>query len=153
MPRRWAARSSGARSLRPGRPTERARSSLHGSAVRFHQDQGGSYGLRSVVLELEPAVRYGEGGRFMLTEQQDLALARIAAAAVASERETGLPAEISAAQCIFESAWLARCPGNNCFGIMPDHHGAGTQYFLSHEYLNGSWIEKQEAFEKYDALA
>jgi flagellum-specific peptidoglycan hydrolase FlgJ len=63
----------------------------------------------------------------MLTPQQEAALSQIVAAAVASERATGLPAELSAAQCIFESGWLSRMPGNNCFGIKPDDHGAGVQ--------------------------
>lgn len=89
----------------------------------------------------------------MLTVQQQQALVQIATAAVASERTTQLPAELSAAQCIFESGWLSRCPGNNCFGIKPDDHGAGVQYFISKEFLNGEWKTEQEAFEKYDTLA
>jgi flagellum-specific peptidoglycan hydrolase FlgJ len=44
-------------------------------------------------------------------------------------------------------------PGNNCFGIKPDDHGAGVQYFVSREYLHGAWQERLEAFEKYDSLA
>jgi flagellum-specific peptidoglycan hydrolase FlgJ len=89
----------------------------------------------------------------MLTPQQQTALVQIAYASVASEKATGLPAELSSAQCIFESAWLARCPGNNCFGIQPDNHGAGVQYSISKEFLDGSWVTKQEAFERYDSLA
>jgi flagellum-specific peptidoglycan hydrolase FlgJ len=49
--------------------------------------------------------------------QRDLNLERIAAAAVVVEREFGIPAELCAAQCILESGWLARAPGNNPFGI------------------------------------
>ena len=52
-----------------------------------------------------------------MTPDQLAALRRIAEAAVAAERETGCPAEISAAQCIVESAWLQVAPGNNCFGV------------------------------------
>ena len=89
----------------------------------------------------------------MPTPEQKLALCQIAEASVAAERATGLPAELSAAQCIFESAWLTRCPGNNCFGIKPDDHGAGVQYFVSREFIDGSWVTKTEAFEKYDSLA
>ena len=88
-----------------------------------------------------------------MTQQQQQALAQIAQASVAAERATGCPAELSAAQCILESGWLSRCPDNNCFGIMPDHHGAGVQYFISREFLDGAWVTKQEAFEKYDTLA
>jgi hypothetical protein len=38
----------------------------------------------------------------------------IAEAAVAAERGTGCPAEISAAQCIVESAWLIIAPEDDC---------------------------------------
>ena len=80
------------------------------------------------------------------------ALDRIAAAAVAAERETGCPAEISAAQCIVESAWLHVAPGNNCFGIKsrPD---ANCQYCLTKEYLNGEWKTQKLAFATYPSLA
>lgn len=88
----------------------------------------------------------------MLNDQQIKALTEIAGAAVESERATGLPAELSAAQCIFESGWLSRSPGNNCFGIKPDHHGAGVQYFVSREFLDGTWREMPEAFEAYATL-
>lgn len=77
----------------------------------------------------------------------------MAAAAIGSEQATKLDASFQMAQCIFESGWLQRCPGNNCFGIKPDHHGAGAQYFISHEFLNGTWVQMPEAFEKYDSLA
>lgn len=47
-----------------------------------------------------------------------LNLPAIAAAAVASERATGFPAEIIAAQCALESAWLTKMSGEcNAFGI------------------------------------
>lgn len=88
-----------------------------------------------------------------MTPDQQAALVKIAQAAIVSERATLLPAEVSAAQCIFESGWLARCPGNNCFGIKADGHGAGTQYCLTSEYLNGEWEKMPLAFEKYDSLA
>lgn len=45
------------------------------------------------------------------------ALPALAQAAVACERSTGLPAEISLAQAAIESGWLDKAPGNNCFGI------------------------------------
>lgn len=49
--------------------------------------------------------------------QREENLVRIAAAAVSVERESGIPAELCAAQCILESGWLAKAPGNNPFGI------------------------------------
>lgn len=88
-----------------------------------------------------------------MTPQQQDALVKIAQAAVESERSTGCPAEFSAAQCIFESAWLARAPGNNCFGIKSDAHGSGTQYILTHEFLNGQWKTMSLAFESYASLS
>ncbi len=89
----------------------------------------------------------------MLTPQQQAAVPLMAAAAIASEQATKLDAAFQMAQCIFESNWLARSPGCNCFGIKLDHHGAGVQYFISHEFLDGTWKQMPEAFEKYDALA
>ncbi len=71
-----------------------------------------------------------------MTPEQSAALRRIAQAAVAAERETACPAEISAAQCIVESAWLQVAPGNNCFGIK-SRTNAACQYCLTKEYVNG----------------
>jgi flagellar protein FlgJ len=76
-----------------------------------------------------------------------------APAAIASEQATGIPATLTLAQAIFESAWGSRAPNNNCFGIKADAHGSGVQYVLTHEYLNGQWEEMPLAFEKYDNLA
>ena len=87
-----------------------------------------------------------------MTGDQLAALRRIAEAAVAAERETGVPAEISAAQCIVESAWLQVAPGFNCFGIKAkanDH----CQYCLTKEYLNGEWTSQKLAFATYPSLA
>jgi flagellum-specific peptidoglycan hydrolase FlgJ len=86
-----------------------------------------------------------------MTPQQEQALTRIAQAAVAAERTTGCPAELSAAQCIEESAWLTRAPGCNCFGIKAtDTH---ETYEQTKEYLNGQWQTMTLAFEAYDSLA
>jgi flagellum-specific peptidoglycan hydrolase FlgJ len=52
-----------------------------------------------------------------VTPEQAQALLTIADAAVAAERTTGCPAEISTAQCIIESAWLTEAPQNNSFGV------------------------------------
>ena len=90
----------------------------------------------------------------MPSETQLVALnTQIAPAAVAAERATGLPAEITTAQCIFESGWLTRCPGNNCFGIKADAHGSGVDYVLTEEFLNGEWEKMPLAFESYNSLA
>lgn len=89
----------------------------------------------------------------MLTPEQQDAVTKIAQAAVVSERATGCPAELTAAQCIFESAYLSRCPGNNCFGIKADAHGSGVQYALTREFIEGTWRVMRLAFETYVSLA
>ncbi len=50
-------------------------------------------------------------------EQRAANLARIAQSAVALERAQDIPAELCTAQCIVESGWLEKAPGNNPFGI------------------------------------
>lgn len=50
-------------------------------------------------------------------EQRTLNLRRIAEAAVSLEDASGIPAELCTVQCVLESGWLARAPGNNPFGI------------------------------------
>lgn len=82
-----------------------------------------------------------------MTKEQAIAL--IAPAAVASERTTGLPAEITAAQCALESGWLKHAPGDNCFGIKynPARH-TGKQLLRTREYFDTadhatSWMGRQ----------
>ena len=87
----------------------------------------------------------------MLTPEQLLALTTMAQAAVAAERATGCPAELSTAQCIVESSWLTVCPGNNCFGIKATD--TNCTYCLTKEYLNGEWSSPTLAFEAYPALS
>lgn len=89
----------------------------------------------------------------MPNPKQLLAVNQIAKAAVACERTTGIPAELTTAQCIYESAFLTISPSNNCFGIKVDGHGNGVHYSLTHEYLNGQWKEMPLAFESYATLA
>ena len=87
-----------------------------------------------------------------MTPAQSAALRRIAEAAIAAERATGCPAEISTAQCILESAWLAVAPGNNCFGVK-SRPEADCQYCLTQEYINGEWKHLSLAFAVYPDLA
>lgn len=56
----------------------------------------------------------------MLTAAQSSALTVAAAAAVASEKATKLPAELTVPQWADESEWGAVAPGNNCFAIKTD---------------------------------
>ena len=65
----------------------------------------------------------------------------IAAAAVAAEKASGIPAELSCAQCILESGWLESAPGNNPFGIKvyqgaPGRQLLDTTEWFTHEELN-----------------
>ncbi len=68
----------------------------------------------------------------MATTQQLASLARIAHSAVALERATEIPAELCTAQCILESNWLAKAPGNNPFGLKAAP-GQPTVRFLTRE--------------------
>jgi flagellar protein FlgJ len=80
-------------------------------------------------------------------------LRQIAAAAVESERATGCPAELQAAQCILESGWLQHAPGNNPFGIKKaDRHSAG-QVLTTTEIVRGQAVRCQCEFAVFPSLA
>jgi flagellum-specific peptidoglycan hydrolase FlgJ len=68
-------------------------------------------------------------------------LVQIATAAVASERATGLPDVLSAAQCALESAWLAKAPGNNCFGIKTYKNSSGRQLLETSEWFTSEQLQ------------
>lgn len=88
----------------------------------------------------------------MLTPDQQKAVDQICGAAWETCRPDFLLAAFTASQAIFESAYLTRAPGNNCFGIKLDGHGTGAQYVMTHEYLNGQWKEMPLEFEAYASL-
>jgi flagellum-specific peptidoglycan hydrolase FlgJ len=67
-------------------------------------------------------------------------LKRIAAAAVSLEKEMGIPAELTTGQCIIESGWLAKAPGNNPFGIKAPMSSATYQILETEEELTGTQI-------------
>jgi flagellum-specific peptidoglycan hydrolase FlgJ len=67
------------------------------------------------------------------TQKEKLRL--IAEAAVASERATGCPAGLQAAQCILETGWLKHAPGNNCFGIKFYDGADGRQLLRTREWF------------------
>lgn len=75
-----------------------------------------------------------------LSETQKNNLHRIAQAAVASEKATGCPAALLAAQCILESGWLRHAPENNCFGIKsyPGEHG--RQLLATREWFDDAGL-------------
>src|SRR5438477_8715451 len=71
-----------------------------------------------------------------MLETQKANLRLIAEAAVASERSTGCPAELQAAQCILETGWLKHAPGNNCFGIKSYGGASGRQLLNTREWFS-----------------
>jgi flagellum-specific peptidoglycan hydrolase FlgJ len=73
-------------------------------------------------------------------EQREANLQRIAASSVALERETGIPAELAAGQCIIESGWLAHNPGNNPFGLKSAAAATVYQILETEEDLTAAQI-------------
>lgn len=71
----------------------------------------------------------------MTNEQRAENLARIARAAVALEVSLGIPAELTAGQCIIESGWLEKSPGNNPFGMKAGANAATYQILETEEEL------------------
>lgn len=71
-----------------------------------------------------------------LTQQQLTNLRQyIAPAAIQCELKLGIPADLTAAQCILESAWLKIQPGHNCFGIKSYPGEFGRQLLLTREWF------------------
>jgi flagellum-specific peptidoglycan hydrolase FlgJ len=88
-----------------------------------------------------------------MTPEQLRNLKAIAAAAVACERATRVPAELIAAQCILESAWLMRMSGaNNPFGIKRAKRHASGQMCETVEYVHGKPVRVQAEFACYPSL-
>ncbi len=71
-------------------------------------------------------------------------LARIAQAAVALERAQQVPAELCTAQCIVESAWLEKAPGNNPFGIKA-RSGEPSVDVTTTEFLTPAQLQRVRA--------
>lgn len=94
-----------------------------------------------------------KSGSKWYNERLDRLRTLIVPAALKAEQETGCPAELSVAQCIIESFWLERMPGNNCFGIKDTDRYPGNQYLLTREYIKGTWQKQLLAFEIYPTLA
>lgn len=89
----------------------------------------------------------------MLTDAQWRFLSTAAGAAVVSERDTGVPAEITLAQAILESGWGKASPGFNCFGIKDSDRRPGCQYCITREFVDGTWKMMKLAFEVYPDLS
>jgi flagellum-specific peptidoglycan hydrolase FlgJ len=90
----------------------------------------------------------------MLSPDQNQRLKSAAQSAVACERATDLPAELTVAQWALESNWGTHQPGNNCFGIKAYEGCYGVQLLQSTEVINGvrtPVIEKFATFPTLDA--
>ena len=79
-------------------------------------------------------------------------LNRAARSAVACERATGVPAELTIAQWAVESGWGAHQPGNNCFGIKAYSGCYGIQLLKTSEFINGSLQMMQREFATFPTL-
>src|SRR5579872_7370119 len=77
-----------------------------------------------------------------MIDTQRTKLRQIAQAAVASERATGCPAELQAAQCILETGWLSHAPGNNCFGIKSYPGESGRQLLHTREWFTDTGVRQ-----------
>lgn len=71
-----------------------------------------------------------------ITQPQLANLRLIADAAMSCEMTIGIPADLTTAQCILESAWLTIRPGWNCFGIKDYPGSYGRQLLLTREWFN-----------------
>ena len=74
-------------------------------------------------------------------------LQKIATAAVATEFTSGIPAELSAAQCILESGWLEFAPGANPFGIKAYEGAPGRQLLDTTEWFTPAELDQFLALE------
>lgn len=66
----------------------------------------------------------------------------IADAARRAQARTGIPASSQIAQWAVESAWGAKCPGNNPFGIKA-RPGEAHVTFATHEVVQGVSIRRR----------
>jgi peptidoglycan hydrolase-like protein with peptidoglycan-binding domain len=82
-------------------------------------------------------------------------LDRVAADAIKSQRQTGVPASVTLAQAALESGWGKSglsTKGNNFFGIKGEGP-AGHVLMPTKEFLNGKWVTVNAKFRKYDSPA
>ncbi len=82
-------------------------------------------------------------------------LDRVAADAIKSQRQTGVPASVTLAQAALESGWGKSglsTKANNFFGIKGEGP-AGHVLMPTKEFLNGKWVTVNAKFRKYDSPA
>jgi len=73
--------------------------------------------------------------------------------AVACERATGVPAELTIAQWALESGWGHHQPDNNCFGIKAYAGCYGVQLLETTEVINGATQTVNREFATFPTLA
>jgi flagellar protein FlgJ len=56
------------------------------------------------------------------------------------------------AQCLIESNWLKSAPGFNCFGIKSTDRQAESQYCVTQEFIDGTWVTCHQKFAVYPNL-
>jgi len=88
----------------------------------------------------------------MLTPAQLENLKAAAQDAVACEKLTELPAELTVAQWALESGWGAHQPGNNCFGIKAYPGCFGIQSLETIEIVGNVRVKSAKAFASFPSL-
>jgi flagellum-specific peptidoglycan hydrolase FlgJ len=78
-------------------------------------------------------------------------------AAQASQKQYGVPASVTLAQCILESGWgttKLSLQANNFFGIKAEHRNDPNTYveFQTAEYVKGAKVMIEADFEKYPSV-
>lgn len=70
-----------------------------------------------------------------------------------SESQTGVPAELTAAQCCLESGYLKHAPGNNAFGMkfVASRHKQFRE-LMTTEVEKGVKVRKSQKFAVFDSL-
>jgi flagellum-specific peptidoglycan hydrolase FlgJ len=77
-------------------------------------------------------------------------LDQLVAPAQACQRASGIPASFTLAQAALESAWGAKAPGCNLFGIKADKGWKGAvTVFTTHEVIKGKRIAIDDQFRAY----
>lgn len=92
-----------------------------------------------------------------MTPQEQQVIDQIMPAAKAGQAQYGVPAPVTAAQCILESGWLKFMPqgSNNPFGIKAENRSDPNSYVeaMTTEYVGGQLEHVEQPFEKYPTLA
>lgn len=93
-----------------------------------------------------------------MNQQQSAFLTNTVSAALATQKQFGVPASITLAQAILESGWgtsaLARL-ANNFFGVKATAGAAPHDYveFPTHEFVDGRSTEEMAKFARYPSPA